>query len=104
MPGFGGGGTDDGRKNGRLAVLGQDGSVCLAGIAARLELQLAATPVNFDSMDVEHVQSFVFDFSVGRTCSPASCRANAYRAGTQRGAGDFVVLIVIASGHLSALS
>ena len=62
--GLRGAGADDGRQHGRVAVLRHDGGVCLAGIVAGLELQLAATPVNFDSMDVKHVQSFVFAFSV----------------------------------------
>ena len=74
--------TDDGRQNGRIAVLRHDGGICLAGIVAGLELQLAATPVNFDSMDIKHVQSFVFAFSVGRTCPVGLMPADTYRAGT----------------------
>jgi len=67
---------DDGRENGRITILGQDGRIGLAGITARLELQLAATPVNFDSMDVKHVQSFVFAFlSVGHARRPHAGRA-----------------------------
>ncbi|MBN9281142.1 MAG: hypothetical protein J0H37_02515, partial [Hyphomicrobium denitrificans] len=31
---------------------------------AGFELQLAATPIDFDSMDIKHVGSFVFAFSV----------------------------------------
>jgi hypothetical protein len=40
------------------------GRVGLTGIVTCLKLQLAATPVNFDSMDIKHVGSFVFAFSV----------------------------------------
>ena len=54
---------DDGGEHAGLAILGEDGGVGLAGHAPGLELQLAATPVNFHAMDIEHVRSFVLGFS-----------------------------------------
>ena len=57
--GLGGLRGDDGGEHAGLAVLGVDGGVGLARDAPGLERQLAAAPVNFHAMDVEHVRSFV---------------------------------------------
>ena len=54
MPSRGCLGGDDGRQHGGLAVGGEHGAVGLAGDLAGLEDELAPTPVEFNTVDIEH--------------------------------------------------
>ena len=86
MPGFGCLGGDDGREHGGLAVGGEDGAVGLARDLAGFEGELAATPVEFNTMDIEHCD-FLSWFSRrgesheqdGETLSRAACRERQQR-------------------------